>query len=178
MTNMRRRSQIKWIIYTAMLIILYVLQTVPGFLSIFGIKPMLLFPLAITIACFEQPFSSGIFGLVCGMFTDAAADYLMGFNAMIFMIACIVISLIHTNYLKSKLLDTLFSGCAALILQKGLDYFFYYRIWNLDPDSYLLLHQFLPSSALSLICLIPLHFLIKLIVTKFAHDDYDLKIED
>ena len=102
MNNLKRRNQIKWCIYCLLLPILYVLQTTPGFLAFGDAKPMLLIPLAVAVSCFEQPLPSGIYALFCGLFTDAAADYLLGFNAIILMFACVIISLVHTAYLKSS----------------------------------------------------------------------------
>lgn len=177
MINLKRRNLIKWCIYSALLLVLYVIQTTPGLLAFGNVKAMLLIPLAVAVACFEQPLASGVFGMFCGLFTDVASDYLLGFNALILLICCVVISLIHTNFLKSKLLDTLISGLGVLLLQRGLDYFFYYSIWELDPNGYLLLHQILPSSLLTLLVCIPLHYLIKWLVTVMQKDDYDLKIE-
>ncbi len=175
MMSLKRRAQIKWAIYAAMILGLYVIQTTPGLLAICGIKPMLLIPLCVSVACFEKPMASGIFGLCCGLFTDAASDYLLGFNALIFMLCCVTISLIHTNFLKSKLPDTLISGIFLLVIQRGLDYFFYYNIWGLDPNGYLFLRQFLPGAVYSLLLLLPFHYLIKWIFNLSQKDDSDLK---
>lgn len=177
MINQKRLDQIKWCIYAALLLLLYVLQTTPGVFMIRGVKPMLLLPLAVAVACFESPLASGVFGMFCGLFTDAAADYLLGFNAIIFLVCCVLISLIHTNYLKSRLLDTLIAVLGVLLLQRSLDYFFYYSIWNLDPDGYLFLHLVLPTAGYTLLCCIPLHYLVKLIETKLQEDENDLKLD-
>ena len=177
MNNLKRRNQIKWCIYCLLLLSCYVMQTTPAFLSIGGVKPMLLIPLAVTVSCFEQPFSSGIFALFCGLFTDAAADYLLGFNAMILMFACVIISLIHTAYLKSKLADDLLSCIVVLLLQRTLDYFFYYQIWGLDPDQWILLHRFLPTASYSLVFCVPFYYLIRAIAIWMQKDDNDLQIE-
>ncbi len=178
MNNLKRRNQIKWCIYCLLLPILYVMQTTPGFLSFGGVKPMLLIPLAVAVACFEQPLPSGVYAMFCGLFTDAAADYLLGFNAIILMFACVIISLVHTAYLKSKLADTLASCFLTLLLQRFLDYFFYYLIWGSDPDGWMLLHRFLPTAALSLVFCIPIYYLIRLIVVRLQKDDTDLMMID
>ncbi len=175
MISLKRRAQIKWGIYAAMILILYVCQTTPGFLSIGGVKAMFLVPLCVSVACFEKPMASGIFGMCCGLFTDAASDYLLGFNMLIFLVCCVTISLIHTNFLKSRLLDTLISGLFLLLMQRGLDYFFYYGIWDLDPNGYLLLRQFIPGGVFSLLLCIPFHYLIKWLVAVMQKDETDLK---
>ncbi len=177
MMNLKHRNQLKWVIFYGMILILYVIQTTPALLSFGGIKPMLLIPFAVAVACFEQPLQSGIFGMICGLFTDAASGYLLGFNAIIMLICCVLISLIHTNYLKSRLLDSLISCLVVLLIQRSLDYFFYYAIWGLDPEGYLLLHRFLPTAVFSLSIIIPMHYAVKLLVNKMKQDDYDLKIE-
>ncbi len=173
----KQRGLLKWGIYSLLLLLFYVLQTTPAALSIAGVKPMLLIPLAVCAACFEQPLSSGIFGLFCGLFTDAAAGYLLGFNALILMLSCVIISLIHTNFLKSKLLNTLISGLCVLLIQRMLDYFFYYSIWGLDPSCYILLHQILPCAGYSLALCVPIFYLSRLLFRKLQKEDADLKIE-
>lgn len=171
------RSLLKWSIYAAMLLLFYVLQTTPAVLSFWGIKPMLLLPLAVTAACFEMPLPAAIFGLVCGLFTDLASDYLIGFNALILMLLCVMISLIHTEYLKSKLLNTMIASLGVLIIQRALDYFFYYYIWNLDPDCYLLLHRILPCALLTLVFTLPIYYLVKLPAIKLQQDEIEPEIK-
>lgn len=173
----KQRGLLKWCIYSLLLLLFYVLQTTPAVLSIAGVKPMLLIPLAVCAACFEQPLASGIFGLFCGLFTDAASDYLLGFNALILMLSCVVISLIHTNFLKSKLFNTLVSGGCVLLIQRALDYLFYYSIWGLDPHGYILLHQILPCAGYSLVLCIPIFYLSRLLFKKLQKEGADLKIE-
>lgn len=177
MNDLKRRNQIKWCIYCLLILLCYVMQTTPAFLSIADVKPMLLIPLAVTVSCFEPPFSSGIFALFCGLFTDAASGYLLGFNAIILMFCCVMISSIHAAYLKSKLADDLLSCLCVLLLQRALDYFFYYHIWGLDPDQWILLHRFLPTAAFSLVFCIPFFYLIRSIVQWMQKDDNDLKVE-
>ncbi len=175
MMNLKKRAQLKWCIYALMIPVLYVIQTTPGLFAIGEVKAMLLIPLAVSVACFEKPLASGVFGFFCGLFTDAASDYLLGFNAMIFLLCCMTISLIHTNFLKSRLTDTLISGLVVLALQRGLDYFFYYSIWALDPNGHLLLSRFLPSALFSFLLCIPFHYLIKWFVNLMQKDDSDLR---
>ena len=71
-----------------------------------------------------------------------------------------------------------FACFLTLLLQRFLDYFFYYLIWGSDPDGSMLLHRFLPTAALSLVFCIPIYYLIRLIVVRLQKDDTDLMMID
>ena len=55
---------LKWSSYVLLIIIAYVLQTTTSLFVIFGVKPLLLVPLAVCIAMFEGEFAGAIFGAV------------------------------------------------------------------------------------------------------------------
>ena len=63
---------LKWSSYVLLIIIAYVLQTTTSLFVIFGVKPLLLAPLAVCIAMFEGEFAGAIFGAVAGLLADAA----------------------------------------------------------------------------------------------------------
>ena len=52
---------LKWSSYVLLIIIAYVLQTTTSLFVIFGVKPLLLVPLAVCIAMFEGEFAGAIF---------------------------------------------------------------------------------------------------------------------
>ena len=77
----RKRALIagKHLIYCFGLIFCYVLQTTPGFLQIFGVKPFLVIPAVIAIAMQEGEFTGALYGALGGMLCDMGANTFYGF---------------------------------------------------------------------------------------------------
>ena len=74
----RKRALIagKHLIYCFGLIFCYVLQTTPGFLQIFGVKPFLVIPAVIAIAMQEGEFTGALYGAlggICLLYTSSAS---------------------------------------------------------------------------------------------------------
>ena len=72
----------KHLIYCLGLILCYVLQTTPGFLQIFGVKPFLVIPAVIAIAMQEGEFTGALYGALGGMLCDLGANTFYGFYTL------------------------------------------------------------------------------------------------
>lgn len=64
--NKAKVYAVKYCSYVLILLALYVLQTTPGFLSVFGIKPNLVIPAVVCIAMVEGEFVGGLLGALGG----------------------------------------------------------------------------------------------------------------
>jgi len=85
MNNRPKIRAAKYTIYCLFMLALYILQTTPGFLSIGGLKPNFVIPVAMAIAVCEGDFPGGIFGAVAGILCDFSATSLFGFQAAILL---------------------------------------------------------------------------------------------
>lgn len=76
----RKRALIagKHLIYCFGLIFCYVLQTTPGFLQIFGVKPFLVIPAVIAIAMQEGEFTGALYGALAACSVIWAPILFMG----------------------------------------------------------------------------------------------------
>ena len=72
----------KMSIYGLTLLLLYILQTTPGFLTFWGIKPLLVLPLAVSIAMMEGELVGGLFGLAAGILCDTSGITIFGINSL------------------------------------------------------------------------------------------------
>ena len=72
----KRRSVIKWIIYTLLLFVFYGLQTAPGFFRFLDAQPLLTIPLVLSIAMFEHEIGGAVFGILAGFLWDMQQDTL------------------------------------------------------------------------------------------------------
>lgn len=77
--NKAKVYAVKYCSYVLILLALYVLQTTPGFLSVFGIKPNLVIPAVVCIAMVEGEFVGGLLGALGGWLLDLGAFSVFGF---------------------------------------------------------------------------------------------------
>jgi len=153
------RPVLKWTLYILLLLLFYALQTTPGLFCILGTKPVLILSLAVCVSMYEGVLSSAMFCMAAGFLWDISSDKVFGFNAVIFLICGLFISLLSIYYLRTKLPNSLLFCGAALLLQGLLDYLFDYALWNLEGASTVLLLRILPTAAYTL-AVTPLLFLL------------------
>ena len=94
---MNRRSKIqliKYILYSFLMIVLYVLQTDPNFTLSSGTGPVLVLPFAVAVAMFDGQLAGGLFGLFAGILCDTSSSVLFGFGSILYLV---ILSLIHIS---------------------------------------------------------------------------------
>lgn len=140
------RMVTKWVVYVALLLLVYVYQTTNSFLSV---KPLVLLPLTLAVAMFEREFSSAIFGAFAGLSCDMAMNSLFGFNAVIFLACALVTSLLVRHLIRENVLNLLWLTLLAIAVQGLLGFAFSYAIWEYDGVQVVLLRQTLPTAVLT-----------------------------
>ena len=94
----------------------FALQATPYLLpEIFGEKAVVLLPLALSVAFFEDESTAVIFGAFCGMAADLASCGNIGYFAISLTVICFVISVL-SGYVKRNFLSALAAGAAAALL--------------------------------------------------------------
>lgn len=161
------RPYLKWCSYYFVLIILYALQTTPRLFQVFGIKPVFILAFAVAISMFEEVMPSAIFCVVTGLLWDISSDKLLGFNAIIFLICGVLISLICIYYLHTKIANAVLFCSAVALIQGLLDYLLYYAAWNHSHSYIILVNNILPTALYTVISMVPIYFLTKWISNKF-----------
>lgn len=124
------KSISKWVLYSLLLLLLHALQATPSLLSIGGIKPVLIIPMAIAVALFENEAGSGAFGLAAGLLWDFSSGRLFGFYGMALMICCVCVSLLSMYFLKVNLSNAILLSAGTGFLLCLWDFIFYYLIWG------------------------------------------------
>lgn len=140
----------KMSIYALFLLLMYVLQTTPGFLTFWGAKPLLVLPLVISIAMLEGELVGGLFGLAAGILCDTSAITIFGINSLIYMTACVTIGLLVIYYMQPSRLNSLIFTAVVLIFRQLFEFFFYYVMWSYEDISIILLRHMLPVVLLTL----------------------------
>ncbi len=151
---------LKWVCYTLLLLLAFLLQTAPWFLEVFGVKPVLLAGIAIAIAFFESELPAGIFAMIAGLLMDYSSGRYMGSCAAVFMILAVALCLL-THYLS---LPHFWSYClwsfASLFL--GFHIFFLFEDalqWTAGTGAYYL-KVLWPQLLVSYVASLPLYFVV------------------
>ena len=104
---MNKRAKImvvKYVTYSLLMLVLYVLQSTPQLFSIAGIKPVLVFPFAVAVAMFDKQLAGGLFGLFAGILCDTSSNVLFGFQSILYLVICRAAScLFHAAFGRQQL---------------------------------------------------------------------------
>ena len=66
--NQRKKNGVKWLLYTFLLFLAFILQTTVGFLQVFGVKPIFILPVMVYISMFEGELAGAVVGIIGGLF--------------------------------------------------------------------------------------------------------------
>ena len=155
----KSRLYIKWAAYGLLLILLYVLQMTPGlFPRFFGASPILIIPAVVVLSMFLSETEAAAFGLLCGLFWDVGGPFIIGFNAIILLVSCSVVSLLISFLMRNNIITALLLGSGILVLQALLWWFFFKVIWSYPGQWYLLLYNILPTIIYSILFIPPFYY--------------------
>ena len=146
---------VKWLAYALLIAVCFFAETSGSY-----VKPLLLIPAALCISSHTGEIQSAAVGTVCGLLLDIACGKLLGYNAVWLVMCCVAVSLLHSYYLREKLLSMLILTAICTTLQGYLDFVFYYAIWGHDDVALVYTRYLLPSGIMTVIAAIPLYFLI------------------
>ena len=144
---------IRYLAYVLELLVLFMLQETPGLLpSIFGARPVLLFPAVVAIAMLEPEVPALLFGVVGGLFCDFGLSGMLGFHALVLGVLCFFISLVIRAYLQNNMATAILTGVWSIGLVV-LSVFLPIFLSGLCPypplSAKVCLHPVVPSLALS-----------------------------
>ncbi len=150
---------IRYLAYVLELLVLFMLQETPGLLpSIFGARPVLLFPAVVAIAMLEAEVPALLFGVVGGLFCDFGLSGMLGFHALVLGVLCFFISLVIRAYLQNNMATAILTGVWSLGLVVLAQWFFLY-FFQYSYPAYALTHHYLPKYFYTLLFL-PLLYLL------------------
>ena len=80
------RQIAKYSIFALSVFALYILQSTPGFLSVFGIKPVFMLPFCVVLAMTDETWQSGIIYIIGGLLTDLSSGRIVGVYSILLLI--------------------------------------------------------------------------------------------
>lgn len=160
---------LRYITYVLEIIILYVLSGVPGlFPAILGVKPLLLLPVAVTIAVFEKEIPAMIFGLVCGALCDIGHTASLGFYTVALTILCFFFGYCARNFFVTNFANAMAIGGATVLVLLCL-YFFFFVNGTMPLSGAHFLRHYLVKILYTAVFLPPLFFLNRLLRTSMSN---------
>lgn len=158
------RVIVRWAIYSAFLMLFFVMECAP---LIPGFCPLLIIPLATTVAMCEGDLAAGIFGAVCGLMLDIAKGAAVtGFSALLLMFGCVFISLMSRFLIMKTFLSHLIMNAGICVIMAGLDMIFLHWVWEGSQSIISFRKIILPSYGGGIFWSVPIYILISHIVTK------------
>lgn len=117
---------LRYIAYAIEVVLLYVLSGIPGFLpEILGVKPLLLLPVAITIAVFENETPAMIFGFICGALCDTGFDTRMGLYTIALTLLCFAFGYCARNFFVTNFVNAMVIGTITITILIILHFLIY-----------------------------------------------------
>lgn len=107
---------LRFVAYAIEVAVLYVLSGTPGFLpEILGVKPLLLLPVAITIAAFENEVTAMIFGVICGALCDIGFGTDIGFYTIALTLLCFAFGYCARNFFVTNFVNAMVIGSVTTV---------------------------------------------------------------
>ena len=151
---------IRYIAYSLELYLLFVLQQTPGlFPAIFGARPVLLFPLAISIAILEREMPAMVFGSVVGLLVDFGYGGALGFHALLLALICFFVSILCHTVLRVNLGTAVLMAVCTFILLVLMGWLYQFVGQGYAHAAYALWRHYVPKYFYTLI-MFPLIFLL------------------
>ncbi len=161
----KRRNIIKWLLFSLILLLLYVIMRA----GVFGHwQPVLIIPLAVAVAMNESELSVGIFALFCGYLIDIACGFIFGFSVVWLMPVCVAATLLVKNLIRRNLFNFVVITVAAVIIQFSMDYLFNIAIWNIPGGEVIFYSSMLPAAISTIILSPSMYYLVKLLNNKLS----------
>ena len=136
---------IRWFAYVIEILVFFAIQQTPGLIpEIFGERPILLIPILVSIALFEDEMTGLWFGVFIGLLMDFGISNVLGFSCIFMTIFGYLLGLISVNFIKVNILTYMIS----IIIISAVLYLSYFVFGYLPHmyggNSYILLNNYLP----------------------------------
>jgi rod shape-determining protein MreD len=141
-------GKFKWLryfAYTIELLVLFMVQETPGLIpQLFGARPVLLIPVALSIALYENEKAAMLFGLFSGLLIDFGMSEILGFHGLLLSVICYYIGLVAANLIKTNFLTAMITVIATTASVFLLQWVFFILLSNYEDAGYVLIAHYLP----------------------------------
>jgi rod shape-determining protein MreD len=142
---MGKYKWIRYFAYTIELLVLFMVQETPGLIPVIsGARPVLLIPIALSIALFESEKASMAFGLFSGLLVDFGMGETLGFHALLLAVVCYYIGLMAANLIRTNFFTAMMVVMATTASLFLLQWVFFFLLSNYEDSIYVLAAHYLP----------------------------------
>lgn len=168
-----RKTKIRIFIYIVALILLSVIQSVPGInFAIKGVTPILLIPAVVCIGMFEREYIGGYLGLFAGMLWDLWGTSAVGLHAILLMIIGVVCGLFITDLLHNNMISAIILCTASMFFYGAVTLTAMYFSKESETIAYFTEKKLLPQLLYSLVFVIPLYLIFRAMIKKVKQSGY------
>ena len=140
-----RYKYIRWFADIIEIIVFFAIQQTPGLIpEIFDAKPVLLIPILVSIALFEDEFAGLWFGVFIGLLMDFGCSSVLGFNCILMAIFGYSVGLISINFIRVNILTSMISVIIVSAIVYLNHFVFGYLPHMYGENIYILLNNYLP----------------------------------
>lgn len=157
----RSNTSVKAALYGLVLIIFYLLQSVPALKFRFmDVSPELLLVLSICVAYNESETFSAFFGLIVGLINDTITDGVVGKSALFFMFSAFIVSVLLKTVLRKLFLTYVIIELSAIALFLIIEYVLILLFFGQMPLGSCLVNVILPKFFFSAALSYPVYYVI------------------
>lgn len=158
---------IKYVLLCLVVFFLFILQGTPGFLQIFGIKPVFLVPFCIILSILEEEGYTLIVYAMAGMLFELSAGRIVGMYTIPLIIACLICMILVKFVIKPNYRNAMAMSFVATFAILLLDFFFTYVLAGHKGIFVIFLKTVLLCSAYSTVFSVLYYKLIVAVQTRF-----------
>lgn len=162
---------IKYTLFGLIVFILYILQGTPGFMQIFGVKPIFLIAFCINLAMLDGSTRAVTIYVVAGFLFELSAGRLVGMYTLPLLVMCWAAMVATKIFLKPNYRNTCAFSFVAMLIILSIDFLFNYILQGYRGSEIVYLKTVLLASTYSTI-FSPIYYrIIMLVNQKFRHFD-------
>ncbi|MEG1782503.1 MAG: hypothetical protein RR253_04560 [Oscillospiraceae bacterium] len=120
------RQVMKYALLGVSVFLLYIFQSTPKFLQIFGVKPVLIMPFCITLSMLDESWQTIIIYLLGGLLMELSAGRIVGLFTIPLLLICFAGSVAVKFFFKPNTRNSYMFSFMAMLIMLSLDFFFSY----------------------------------------------------
>lgn len=167
----RKYTVLRYMAYSLEILIFFIIQGVPDLIpNVLGGKPLLLIPVALTIACFENEVPAMAFGIACGGMMDFGVGTHFGFYTIALAIVCFFVGYFAENYFNTKLVIALIISLVLIPLLISLNFVINYIFAGFSKGGYYFVHHTLATMGYTFLT-VPVFYGINKVLSRGFNDN-------
>ena len=118
----------KYFLLTLFAFFLYILESTPGFLQIFGVKPVFLIPYCIMLAMLDESAQTTIVFVIAGILFELSAGRLVGILSITVLLLCFCAMIAVKFFFKATYRNTIIFVFSSMLMIFTVDFIFSYML--------------------------------------------------